>query len=117
MVPISRDAALAKAESFASWVQLPQRLYAHLMSDADWETNVVGDQIRSQTLVIVLPNGMNGAFFGNRAKVGYLSARLVWEIWFRPIHAKPPTGDVYDDDFAIWIDAYTGERIGGDAML
>jgi hypothetical protein len=116
--PITGEKALAQAENFAAWIQLPVRLYAHVVSNSDWEMNVIGDRIISKDLVVVLANTAHGSsLLGTNPSKENRTGRLAWVIWFRPIHAKPSTGGIYDDAFAVWIDAYSGERIGGDAVL
>jgi len=45
------------------------------------------------------------------------AAQLVWEIWFRPQLPYLHPGPTYNHDFAFWVDAYSGEIVGGDAMM
>jgi hypothetical protein len=113
--PITEERALWIAEKTAFWRQLGEKIFYHCVLADEFERNVTGDQILSKQLVIVLPNR---SFWGgfSEAPAG-TPARLAWVFWFRPIHAKPPSGPTYNDSFAIWVDAHTGSVIGGDAML
>ena len=104
--PLTAAVALGKAESSVSWRQFKEKIFYNCVIADEYQKNVTGDYLLSQQLVVVIPHL-------SKPK----EARLAWEIWFRPRHAKPPSGSWYDEDFSVWIDAYTGDEIGGDAML
>ena len=112
--PISESDALNKAEYVVFWRQLWEKIFYRCVLADEYQRNIVGDDILSKQLTIVLPNRN---FFGHLSKAS-TKARLVWEIWFRPRHSsKPPASGWWDEDFSVWIDAHTGSVIGGDAML
>jgi hypothetical protein len=114
-VPISEMNALAKARAILSWRLLGQKVFYNLVLSDEFERNVTGATVLSKDLVVVIPR--KGRFAYSPDSTTPPTARLAWIFWFKPTHGTPPTGAVWDDSIAIWIDAYTGEEIGGDAML
>ena len=115
--PISESDALNKAEWTVFWRQLGEKIFYYCVLADEYQRNVTGDQILSKQLIVVLPNrSFWGSYYAVPAKT---KARLAWVIWFRPIHSSKSTSGLglYDEDFAVWIDAHTGGVIGGDAML
>ena len=114
-VPLSESAAVAKAQSLVSWRQLGQKIFFNVVRADEQERNVTGDKLLSKDLVVVIPR--KGRWAYSQKSSDPPNSRLAWIIWFEPIHAAPPTGSTWDDRFSVWIDAYTGDEIGGDAML
>jgi hypothetical protein len=113
---VSEADALTKAMRLIFLLQLGEKIFYHCVSVDDYERNIVGDEVLSKELMVVLPKR---SFLGHIRSVSEsTTARLAWVIWFRPIHSsKPPAIGWYDEDFAIWIDAHTGQIIGYNAML
>jgi hypothetical protein len=103
--PLSYDIALHRARVHIAWTATIARYLASFATDP-YET-ITGDKPISANLMVVLPNGYASS----------PSAELAWVIWFKPTHKAPPSSPTYDDRFAVWVDATTGEIIGGDAML
>ena len=107
-----REKALSHARSHIVWTSFTERYFSSFSKDP-YET-IVGDKLLSSELIVVIPNHVSSL---TPAFSGKPSARLAWSFWFKPIHKAPPSSPTYDDRFAVWVDAYTGEIIGGDAML
>jgi hypothetical protein len=116
--PMSETDALARAENIVYWRQFDERIFYHAVWVEDYARNITGDYILSKGLAIVLPNRAPSFWSVFQSKPSTVAGRLAWVVWFRPIHStKPPASGWYDEDFAVWLDAYSGEVIGGDAML
>jgi len=81
-------------------------------SYADGDT-LVQNKFEMGDLIVVLPpkniKELGGPSTG--------TARLAWVLWFRPIHCKKPTHDLYNDSFVVWVDAYNGKIIGSDGWI
>ncbi len=110
---IAQADAVSAARWHIAWVSFLERHLSSFSSDP-YET-ITGDKLVSNNLIVVIPNHVTSCNpFANPQKPW---GRLVWELWFQPIHKGPPTGPTYDDRFSVWVDAYSGEIVGGDAML
>jgi hypothetical protein len=106
--------ALTRARSYIAWTRSIQEKITAASSHDDYDT-IVDHKVIGVNLIIVIPHWRSwGDFFADKSSP---SSRLAWEFWFEPIHKGKPSGPIYDDRFAVWIDAYTGDVIGGDAML
>jgi hypothetical protein len=112
--PMAESKALANARSNITWTRSAEEKLAAALSHDDYDT-IVDHKVIGANLMIVIPHWRSwGDFFAARSSP---SARLAWIFWFEPIHKGKPSSPTYDDRFAVWIDAYTGDVIGGDAML
>jgi hypothetical protein len=112
--PIAESDALAKARAKIPWARLVEEKLTAASSHDDYDI-IVDHKVIGANLMIVIPHWRSwGDFFKRKSSP---SARLAWVFWFQPIHKGKPPGPTYDDRFAVWIDAYTGAVIGGDAML
>jgi hypothetical protein len=106
--PIKKADAIAKAREALASKQVDHGFESYADGDS-----LVENKVRSAELLIVLPPKDIKVLDGPSTGI----ARLAWEIWFDPQHSKKPTRSIFDDSFAVWIDAYTGKVIGGDAMM
>ena len=68
---------------------------------------IVSNKFISSELLVVLPAKDLKVMGGPSG-----TARLAWELWFRPKHLKKQEGPGYNDSFAIWVDAHNGKILG-----
>jgi hypothetical protein len=112
---LTKSEALKRARAHIAGVFGLGRWCASFASNDPYET-IIGDDLESADLMVMVPNHIWSwnPFSSGKPKP---EGRLVWDFWFKPIHKALPRGPTYDDRFAVWVDAYSGEIVGGDAML
>jgi hypothetical protein len=74
---------------------------------------IIANELISSDMAVVLPAKDIRIMGGPSTGV----ARLAWILWFKPQHSKKPEHPIYNDSFAIWVDAHNGKIIGRDGYL
>jgi hypothetical protein len=74
---------------------------------------IIANKLISSEMAVVLPAKDIRIMGGPSTGV----ARLAWILWFKPQHSKKPEHSIYNDSFAIWVDAHNGKIIGRDGYL
>jgi hypothetical protein len=77
------------------------------------DDHIIANKLISSEMAVVLPAKDIKIMGGPSTGI----ARLAWILWFKPQHSKKPEHPIYNDSFAIWVDAHNGKIIGRDGYL